>query len=79
MYLYLDRAIKMKNTMKQKIFHKKESERTRKEKLCRDIACYGVTLFAALMGFLLVDANAALTEAEADAVSSSIVIAQHVN
>ena len=50
----------MKNTMKQKIFHKKESERTRREKLCRDIACYGVTIFAALMGFLLVDANAAL-------------------
>jgi len=79
MYLYLDRAIKMKNTTKQKIFHKKESERTRKEKLCRDIACYGVTIFAALMGFLLVDANAALAEAEADAVSNSIVIAQHIN
>jgi hypothetical protein len=69
----------MKNTTKQKLFYKKESERTRKQKVCRDIACYGVTIFAALMGFLLVDANASLLEAEADAAENSIVIAQHLN
>jgi hypothetical protein len=69
----------MKNTTKQKLFYKKESERTRKQKVCRDIACYGVTIFAALMGFLLVDANASLLEAEADAAEDSIVIAQHLN
>ena len=45
----------MKATTKQRLLHKKESERSRKEKICRDIACYGVTIFAALMGFLLVD------------------------
>ena len=50
----------MKNTTKQKLFYKKESERTRRQKVCRDIACYGVTIFAAIMGFLLVDANASL-------------------
>ena len=69
----------MKNTTKQKLFYKKESERTRRQKVCRDIACYGVTIFAALMGFLLVDANASLLEAEADAASNSVVIAQHLN
>jgi hypothetical protein len=69
----------MKATTKQRLLHKKESERTRREKICRDIACYGVTIFAALMGFLLIDANASLAEAEADAASSSIVIAQHLS
>ena len=69
----------MKNTTKQKLFYKKESERTRKQKVCRDIACYGVTIFAALMGFLLVDANASLLEAEADAAEDSIVVAQHLS
>ena len=70
---------KMKNTTKQKLFYKKESERTRRQKVCRDIACYGVTIFAALMGFLLVDANASLLEAEADSANNSIVVTQHLN
>lgn len=69
----------MKATTKQRLLHKKESERSRKEKICRDIACYGVTIFAALMGFLLVDANASLAEAEADAADAGIVVAQHLN
>lgn len=69
----------MKNTTKQKLFYKKESERTRRQKVCRDIACYGVTIFAAIMGFLLVDANASLLEAEADAAENSIVVIQHAN
>ncbi len=69
----------MPMTRKNKLFYKKESERSRREKICRDVACYGVTIFAALMGFLLVDANASLAEAEADAASNSVVIAQHLN
>ena len=69
----------MKNTTKQKLFYKKENERTRRQKVCRDIACYGVTIFAAIMGFLLVDANASLLEAEADAAENSIVVIQHAN
>ncbi|MBR4634539.1 hypothetical protein IKO50_06455 [bacterium] len=69
----------MKATTKQRLLHKKESERSRKEKICRDIACYGVTIFAALMGFLLVDANASLAEAEADAADAGVVVAQHLN
>ena len=69
----------MKATTKQRLIHKKESERSRREKVCRDIACYGVTIFAALMGFLLVDANASLAEAEADAADAGVVVAQHLN
>lgn len=61
------------------LFYKKESERTRGEKLCRDIACYGVTIFAALMWFLLVDANISLANAECDAASNSIVVSQNLN
>ena len=79
MHLYLNRITKMKATTKQKLFHKKESERSRREKVCRDIACYGVTIFAALMGFLLVDANASLAEAESDLADTGIVTAQHLN
>lgn len=69
----------MPKTRKQNLFYKKESERTRREKVCRDIACYGVTIFAALMGFLLIDANASLAEAESDLASSGIVMAQHLS
>jgi len=69
----------MKATTKERLLHKKECNRSRKEKLCRDIACYGVTIFAAIMGFLLVDANASLVEAEADAADAGIVAAQHLN
>jgi hypothetical protein len=69
----------MKATTKQKLFHKKESERSRREKVCRDIACYGVTIFAALMGFLLVDANASLAESESNFADTGTVIAQHLN
>ena len=69
----------MKATTKQRLLHKKESERSRKEIICRDIACYGVTIFAALMGFLLLDANASLAEAEADAADAGVVVAQHLN
>ena len=69
----------MARVTKEKLFYKKESKRTRKEKLCRDIACYGVTIFAAIMGFLLIDANASLVEAEADAAGNSVMVAQHLN
>jgi len=60
-------------------FYKKESDRTKGEKLCRNIVCYCVTIFTAVMGFLLVDANASLLEAEADSASNHIVVAQHFN
>ena len=62
---------------KQNLFYKKESCRSKREKVCRDIACYGVTIFAAVMGFLFVNANASLANAESDYASSNIVMVQH--
>ncbi len=64
---------------KQNLFYKKESCRTKKEKLCRDIACYGVTIFAAVMGFLLVNANVSLANAEIDAADADISVMQHLD
>ena len=68
----------MKATTKQRLFHKKEALRSRKEKLCRDVAFYGVTIVAALMGFLLVDANIDLANAESELASDSVQIMQHL-
>ena len=79
MYLYLNMQTKMPKTTKRNLFYKNESCRTKKEKVCRDIVCYGVTIFAAIMGFLLVDANASLANAESDAASNSIEMAQHLS
>lgn len=69
----------MPKTTKRNLFYKKESCRTRKEKVCRDIVCYGVTIFAAIMGFLLVDANVNLADAESDFASNSIEMTQQLS
>ena len=69
----------MTRVKKENLFYKKESCRTKKEKLCRDIACYGVTIFAAIMGFLLVDANISLANAESDAASNSVEMTQYLS
>ena len=69
----------MAKATKEKLFYKKESRRTRKEKLCRDIACYGVTIFAAIMGFLLVDANINLANAETTAADNGITVIQSLD
>jgi len=78
MYLYVIYIKKMKQKTKEFLFHKKECNRSKVEKACRDVVCYGVTIFAALMGFLLIDANANLANAESDFASSKIVVA-HVD
>jgi len=41
--------MKTKKKTKNFLFYKKESERTKGERLCRDIVFYGVTIFAAVM------------------------------
>lgn len=69
----------MSKTTKRNLFYKKESCRTKKEKVCRDVVCYGVTIFAAIMGFLLVNANASLANAESDFASNSVEIAQQLS
>ena len=69
----------MKRETKQKLLYKRESERTKTEKLIRDIACYSVVIYAAILGFLLVDANANLANAQAELVSNSIAATQSLN
>ena len=64
---------------REKILYKRECNRTRKEKLFRDVACYWVTIFAALMGFLLVEANANLADAESDFASASLEATMNLN
>jgi len=52
--------------IKRNLIYKKESERTRSEKLVRAIVCLGVVVYTAVLGYLLMNANANLAEAEAD-------------
>ena len=79
LYLYFNYKNKMANKTKQRLVYKKESERTAFEKMCRDVACYGVTIFAALMGFLLVDANVSLANAESDSANYNVEMVQNLN
>lgn len=58
----------MKRILK-KAVHKPESERSKKEKLVRDIAFFGVVIYAAVMTFLFVGAEADHTEAMAKEVA----------
>ena len=59
----------MKKTEKN-LIHKPESERSKKEKLIRDIAFFGVVVYAATLTFLLGSAQADQTIAEAEAFSA---------
>ena len=69
----------MTKEMKQKLFYKKECDRTPTEKLVRDVVFYGVVIYAAVMGYLLVDANVNLANAQAELINNQIVAAQHIN
>lgn len=69
----------MARQTKEKLFYKKEAKRTKTEKLVRDVACYGVVIYAAILGFLLIDANANLANAESDFASTTTVIMQNLN
>jgi hypothetical protein len=60
-----------------RLVYKKESERTRTEKLIRDLVCYGVVIYAAVLGFLVVNANVNLANAQAELISNSIHTQQH--
>jgi len=48
------------------LIYKKESERTKSEKLFRAIVCFIVVIYTAILGYMLINANANLAEAEAD-------------
>jgi len=62
----------MAKDLKKKLVYKKESERTRTEKLVRDLVCYGVVIYAAVLGFLVVNANVNLANAQTELISNSI-------
>lgn len=62
----------MSKDLKKRLVYKKESERTRTEKLIRDLVCYAVVVYAAVLGFLVVNANVNLANAQAELISNSI-------
>ena len=62
----------MSKDLRKKLVYKKESERTRTEKLIRDLVCYGVVIYAAVLGFLVVNANVNLANAQTELISNSI-------
>ena len=67
----------MAKDLKKRLVYKKEAERTRTEKLIRDLVCYGVVIYAAVLGFLVVNANVNLANAQAELISNSIQTQQH--
>ena len=79
MYLYLNSINKMAKERVKRLVYKKESERTRTEKLIRDLVMYGVVIYAAVLGFLVVNANVNLANAQAELISNSIQTQHAVN
>jgi hypothetical protein len=69
----------MSKDLRKKLIYKKESERTRTEKLIRDLVMYGVVIYAAVLGFLVVNANVNLANAQAELISNSIQTQHAVN
>jgi len=78
MHLFVNNQNKMamSQATKQRLFYKKECDRTRTEKLIRDIVCYAVVLYAAIMGYMLINANVNLANAQAELISNQISAAQ---
>lgn len=67
----------MKKMVKKLGLQKPESERTKTQKIVRDIAFFGVVVYAAVMTFMVFTAEADRTEAEASLLSANVV-ASHV-
>ncbi|MDR0860831.1 MAG: hypothetical protein LBO09_07885 [Candidatus Peribacteria bacterium] len=59
----------MKKILKKIPLRKKEHERTKGEKIARNLAFFGVVIFTAIMAYALVDAEASLVEAETNLVA----------
>ncbi|GHW02314.1 hypothetical protein AGMMS50249_1000 [candidate division SR1 bacterium] len=51
---------------------KKENERTKKEKLCRDVAFFGLVAFAAIVGYQIFDTQVQAVENESYLVSMNV-------
>lgn len=69
----------MPKETKKRVLFKKEDERSKTEKLIRDLVCYGVVIYAAIMGFLVVNANVNLANAQAAYISNSIATQHAIN
>ncbi|MBO7094711.1 hypothetical protein J6V86_00510 [bacterium] len=69
----------MAKELRKRLVYKKESERTKTEKLIRDLVMYGVVIYAAVLGFLVVNANVNLANAQAELISNSIHTQHAVN
>ena len=61
----------MKKIVK-KIVHKTEAERSKTERLIRDIAFFGVIVYAAVMTFLVINAESTKVEADSALLSAQI-------
>ena len=61
----------MKKIVK-KIVHKPEAERSKTERLIRDIAFCGVSVYAAVMTFLVINAESTKVEADSALLSAQI-------
>jgi hypothetical protein len=68
----------MKRILKRVPMRKKEAERTRVEKVVRDLAFFGVLAFTAVMAYATIDAEAKLAEAEADYAEGSYVVSMNI-
>ena len=62
----------MKKEVAKKLVYKKESERSKTEKIIRDVVFYGLVIYAAVLGYLLVDANITLANAQVDYASNCV-------
>ena len=61
----------MKKIVK-KIVHKPEAERSKTERLIRDIAFFGVIVYDAVMTFLVINAESTKVEADSALLSAQI-------
>ncbi len=61
----------MKKVAKKLGLHKTEAERTKTQKLVRDVAFFGVVVYAAVMTFMVFNVEADRAEAETNLLSSS--------
>lgn len=66
----------MKKVVKKLGLHKTEAERTKTQKLVRDLAFFGVVVYAAVMTFLVLDAKTQEAEAEADLLAANMNYSQ---
>lgn len=66
----------MKKMVKKLGLHKDETERTKTQKIVRDVAFFGVVVYAAVMTFMVFSAEADRAEAETNLVSTNVTASQ---